>query len=369
LPASLYYCSIAPFLYFDVPLPNQLYAFGGRNEEQEALATVEMFDTWHGRWVVCPDMHSRRAGSATAALPNGKLLVAGGYDERGIVEGLLQTCETFDPAAQKWSKAPSKLTRARWGHGCAMLGGRVYAVGGCSLRRGAPPEECFMETLRDCEVYDPEANEWAVCAPLNTPRAGARIVALGGAYMAAVGGCDDVFGRAEILVTIELFDTSAGRWSLLATQLSTPRTTAAAAALDDREILIFGGSPSLSSCEVYSVPEQENIPQFEGPPPQRAVKAPPICETTEGRMGCQAVSLELPGEGGAYPVCNRRCVAVVGGENGDEDWDGYTRHFDAVLVYDVDANTWRAQDALPPIPTPRTALALCVGPGRMEGYR
>jgi len=369
LPVALYHCAVAPFLYFDAPLPNQLYVFGGRNEEQEALATVEMFDTWHGRWVTCPEMSRRRAGCAAAPLPNGTILVAGGYDERGIVEGLLQTCEVFDPVAQRWSEARSSLTRARWGHGCITLDGKLYAVGGCSLRCGAPPEEFFMETLRDCEVYDPEEDTWSICSPLNTPRAGARIVALGGSFMAAVGGCDDVFGRAEILASIELFDAHTGLWSTLETQLQEPRTTAAVAALDDREILIFGGAPSLSSCEVFGVPEQDKIPQFAGATPQRPLCAPPICDVTEGRMGCQAIALDLPAQGESYPLCSSRCVVVVGGENGDEDWDGFTRHFDSILVYDIAENIWRSQDAVPPIPTPRTALALCVAPGRLFGQR
>jgi len=202
---------------------------------------------------------------------------------------------------------------------------------------------------------------------MNTPRAGARIVTMGDHFMAAVGGCDDVFGRAEILATIELFDVRDGRWSVLGAQLSTPRTTAAVAPLDEREILIFGGAPSLASCEVFGVPEQENAPQFSGAAPKRKVGPPPICEVTEGRMGCQAISVNLPAAGKSYPLCTQRCVVVVGGENGDEDWDAETRHFSNVLVYDVGAGDWRPREAFPPMPTPRTALALCVGPGRVSG--
>lgn len=225
-----------------------------------------------------------------------------------------------------------------------------------------------METLRSCEVYDPVDDAWQQCSPLNTPRAGARIVTLGTNYLAAVGGCDDVFGRAEILATIELFDGCSCRWSLLTSQLSTPRTTAAVAALDSREILIFGGAPSLSSCEVYGVPEQADSDQFSGEVPRRKVDRPPICDITEGRMGCQAIAIDLPAVGKSFPLCTERCVVVVGGENGDEEWEGYTRHFNNVLVYDVTANAWRPQDSFPQIPTPRTALALCLGPGRISGH-
>lgn len=371
LPACLYHCAIAPYLHFDAPLPNQLYAVGGRNEDQEALPTVEMFDTWHGEWVRCPDMLLCRAGCAAAALPDGQLLVVGGYDRRGIVEGLLQSCESFDPVRQQWSLLRARLKRPRWGHGCGSLGGKVYAAGGCSLRENAPADEAFMETLSSCEVYDPETDTWQHCSPLNTPRAGLRVVTLGDRYLAAVGGCDDVFGQAEILASIELFDSQSCRWSVLRRELSAPRTTAAVAALDDREILIFGGAPSLSSCEVYGVPEQASSEQqFEAATPDtRKVEWPSAGDLAEGRMGCQAITIDLPAAGKNYPLCTQRCVVVIGGENGDEDWEGFTRHFSSVLVYDVEDGAWRPQDAFPHIPTPRSALALCSAPGRIFGYQ
>mmetsp|Transcript_93960 Transcript_93960/g.298285 ORF Transcript_93960/g.298285 Transcript_93960/m.298285 type:complete len:419 (-) Transcript_93960:45-1301(-) len=382
LPPCLYSDGIAPFLHFDGPQPNQLYAVGGRNQQQDPLDTVEMFDTWHGRWVTCPSMLARRAGCAAATLPNGRLLVVGGYDERGIVDGLLDTCEVFDPATQVWTVEAASLKRARWGHGCASMKGLVYTVGGCSLRPGAPPYEAFMETLRTCEVFDPEAGTWAPCAEMNVARAGARVVTLSDHYLAAVGGCDDVFGRAELLPTVELFDSQAGRWELLEMKLTTPRTTAAVAPIDDRQILIIGGAPSLTSAEVYEVPrpsqseaecsgecsEQQGQEQDNDQTPQQAPESRPIRDMSEGRMGCQAMTMDLPAPGEGFPRCTRQCVVVVGGENGDEEWDANIGQFSSVLVYDVKADEWRPEKSFPPIPTPRTAMALLVGPGRIAGH-
>lgn len=373
LPPTLYSDTIASFLHFDRPLPNQLYAVGGRNQNQGPLDTIEMFDTWHGKWVTCPSMSVRRAGCAAAVLPDGRMIVIGGYDESGIVKGLLSSCEIFDPATQIWETSVNPLQRARWGHGCACLGGLVYVVGGCSLRPGAPPHDAFMETLRGCEVYDPQAGTWSSCADLNMARAGSRVVTLGDKYLAAVGGCDDVFGRAEMLPTVELFDISVGRWNLLNAQLSTPRTTAAVAAVDDRRILVIGGAPSLSSAEVYHVPENvdaECAQEVVGHQQVRE-KGSPVSDMVEGRTGCQAVALELPALDKSYPLCTRQCVLVVGGENGDDDWDYDQAHvwqFNTVLVYDVESEKWRPEDSFPPMPTARTAMALCVGPGRINGH-
>jgi N-acetylneuraminic acid mutarotase len=395
LPPSLYSEVVAPFLHFDAPLPDQLYVLGGRNEQQEALDVVEMFDTWHGRWVSCPSMPVKRAGCACALLPDGRrLLVAGGYDERGIVAGLLATCNVFNPEDQSWSSRCADLGMARWGHGCAALGGRVFAVGGCALRAGSPLSEDLMETLRSCEVYNPSGDVWEPCASLNVARAGARLVALGEERLAAVGGCDDVFGRAEMLTSVELYHIETGTWALLDAQLSVPRTTAAAAALDDRRILVMGGAPSLASVETYRMPAGKRARSSPGNggiaataaagacgavEPQSAEEEDdddddpmpaPVRDMEEGRMGCQAVAMRLPAAAGSYPLCNRWCVVVVGGENG-QDWDdsqAAVRQFSSVLVYDTEAAKWRPEGSFPNIPTPRTAMALCVAPGQVAGH-
>mmetsp|Transcript_60141 Transcript_60141/g.130435 ORF Transcript_60141/g.130435 Transcript_60141/m.130435 type:complete len:422 (-) Transcript_60141:124-1389(-) len=372
LPLALYSDAIAPFLHFDAPLPNQLYVVGGRNQQKGPLDMVEMLDTWHGRWVPCPSMSVRRAGCAAAVLPDDRILVVGGYDENGIVKGLLASCEAFDARTQSWSTDVAPLERARWGHGCASLGGLVYAVGGCSLRPGAPPREAFMETLRCCEVYDASIGRWFPCAGLRMARAGSRVVPLGSQYLAAVGGCDDVFGRAEMLPTVEVFDAATGRWSLLDTQLSTPRTTAAVAALEDRRILVVGGAPSLATAEAFSVWPAVDLgePGVEAGA-GRADPAPTIQDIPEGRMGCQAVAMHLPSPNEKYPLCSRMCVVIVGGENGDEDWEldqANVRQFDSALVYDVEESAWRDENALPPMLMPRIAMALCVGHGRIRGY-
>ncbi|CAE7256019.1 IVNS1ABP [Symbiodinium pilosum] len=224
LPPFLYVEAISPFLRFDGLLPNMLYAFGGRNQEDGPLNTVEIFNTWHGCWVPGPPMPKRRAGSAAALLDDGRMMIIGGYDERGIAEGLLASCDIFDPVAGAWRKdGAAPLARARWGHGCASLQGKVYVVGGCSLQLDAPLQESFMETLRQCEIYLPTENRWIPAAPLQIARSGTRVVALGSRVLTAIGGCDDVFGRAETQPTVELYDVENQHWSVLQHRLSYPR--------------------------------------------------------------------------------------------------------------------------------------------------
>mmetsp|Transcript_29983 Transcript_29983/g.75588 ORF Transcript_29983/g.75588 Transcript_29983/m.75588 type:complete len:575 (-) Transcript_29983:67-1791(-) len=375
LPPALYAEIVAPFLRFDKPLPNMLYAFGGRNQSRGPMSMVEMFDTWHGRWVRCPPMPARRAGSAAALLPDGRMVVMGGYGEKGIAEGLLASCDVYDPVQRKWelAGAMAPLLRARWGHGCATLRGRVYAVGGCSLQPHAQPREAFMETLRSCEVYDPSQNSWAPCASLQIPRSGSRVMALAGErYLAAIGGCDDVFGRAETQPTVELYDVLSGQWSLLARRLAQPRTTAAAVAIGDQDIFIVGGAPSLSSAERYhvSLPQASAENDAHTEEEEQALELAAMDDIIEGRMGCQAALVNLPSPGVTYPMSDRPSVVVVGGERCDEIEGDFPRikQFKSVPVLDVSIGTWRADMVVPDMSVSRTAVALCVGMGHAAGY-
>jgi len=369
LPPSLYAEIVAPFLRFDAPLPNMLYAFGGRNQRKGPLNAVEMFDTWHGNWVPCPSMPTRRAGSAAAVLPDGRFIIVGGYDEKGIAEGLLASCDIYDPRVPCWEKDGAKpISRARWGHGCAPLGGKVYVVGGCSLQPNAQAQEASMETLRCCEVYDPEKDSWAACSPLQIPRSGSRVVALDDRYLAAIGGCDDVFGRAETQATVEIFDIRSGHWTLLAGELLNPRTTAAAAAIDGRRLLVVGGAPSLSSAEVYRVDvDGARRNRFSSEEEPQVFTSQAIKDMPDGRMGCQAALINLPGPGDKYPMATRKSVVIIGGERCDEGGTDYprVRQFANVPVFDVETGEWRTDAAVPTMAAQRTAVALCVGVGRI----
>jgi hypothetical protein len=225
-----------------------------------------------------------------------------------------------------------------------------------------------METLKSCEVYDPEKNKWAQSCPLQIARSGSRVVALDDRYLAAIGGCDDVFGRAETQPTVEIFDVLSGHWTLLQGRLTHPRTTAAAAAIDDRRLLVVGGAPSLSSAEVYRVeiPTRDTSQNGEEERPTEEITRV-MADMPDGRMGCQAALISLPGMGAQYPLSTRKSVVIIGGERCDEgggDWPR-VRQYSNVSVFDVETGQWRSDSPVPPMASQRTAVALCVGVGRV----
>lgn len=247
---------------------DMIFCCGGRNAENGILETAEMFDTWYGRWVRLPNMHQKRAGCAAVACcfsskkvgdkeSRRQILVTAGYNDEGIVAGLQSSCEAYCPLSNCW-EYKGALNRARWGHGSCAVAGKVYVIGGCSLHPRAPADEIFMETLKSCEMYDPATDKWTDYPSLITGRAGGRVTTLEDRFIVMVGGCDDVFGRADMLTNIEIIDTQEEqpKWEYLDVTLRIPRTTAAVAAIDSR-IIVMGGAPCLDSVEIVHDLEQE----------------------------------------------------------------------------------------------------------------
>ncbi|ERN02091.1 F-box/kelch-repeat protein At1g16250 isoform X2 [Amborella trichopoda] len=67
----------------------------------------------------------------------------------------------FDPFKKQWSRAASMRT-ARSNFACAVIGGNVYVVGGCSSSETG--------CLALAEVYDPLEDRWEDIPPMPTPR-------------------------------------------------------------------------------------------------------------------------------------------------------------------------------------------------------
>jgi len=96
---------------------NRIFVFGG-NCKNEPLGTAECYDPVLEKWEELPDMSTRRHGVGAAALPDGKILVTGGWDGAR----LLSSCEALDIATNRWSAA-GEMTHARMYHACVRLPG------------------------------------------------------------------------------------------------------------------------------------------------------------------------------------------------------------------------------------------------------
>jgi N-acetylneuraminic acid mutarotase len=132
-----------------VLLPNgKVLVFGGHNNigGYHALANAEIYDPGSGKWTATASMTTPRTdGPVTVLLPNGKVLVAGGYNST-----YLETAELYNPVTGTWT-ATGRMKAARMRAQAALLSnGKVLVVGGVFAGSG----------VGLVEVYDPVTGVW-----------------------------------------------------------------------------------------------------------------------------------------------------------------------------------------------------------------
>jgi WD40 repeat protein len=114
-------------------------------------------------WSYTGNLNTGRVLHSMTLLPNGKVLVAGGYTCFPCVE--INTAELYDPATGSWSYT-GNLNTARINHTATLLpNGKVLVVGGF--------RNVFdRNSLNSAELYDPTTGKWSNTGSLNTARDG-----------------------------------------------------------------------------------------------------------------------------------------------------------------------------------------------------
>ena len=110
----------------------------------EILASTELYDPRARTFGAGTDMTTRRRMHTATLLPDGRVLIAGGYG----AEGALASAELYDLSAARFTATGNMIT-ARGGHTAILLpSGRVMIMGGGSWPASYPP-------IAPAEIYDP----------------------------------------------------------------------------------------------------------------------------------------------------------------------------------------------------------------------
>jgi hypothetical protein len=133
---------------------------GGYDRSDRVLESTETFDPGSGTWSAAGKMVTAVTAHTATLLPDGRVLVAGGSAFGGHGQAV-RAAELYDPASRSWTATKSMID-ARWGHTATLLpNGRVLIAGGF----------VGVGSLASAELYDPKDQSWAATGSMDTGRA------------------------------------------------------------------------------------------------------------------------------------------------------------------------------------------------------
>jgi hypothetical protein len=225
-------------------LPNGTVLVAGGQPDgggSESWASAVLYDPATGTWKQTASMVVARTSHTATLLPNGQVLVSGGYNN----DGILSSSELYDPDLGTWTAA-GDMGLARVGHAAALLpDGHVLVAGG-----GTPTGD----VVASAELYDPSSGTWRDAGAMAEGRAGPTATLLPDGRVLFVGGTDGGNSFINALASAEIYDPATGRWSGAAS-MHTARQYHTATLLPDGTVLVAGGAGSTGSntatAEVY----------------------------------------------------------------------------------------------------------------------
>jgi len=229
-------------------LPNGMVliagGFAGSGGEYNPYRTAELFDPNSGTFQSVAEMSIGRSGHTATLLKNGKVLIVGGWTGRYDLRG---SAEIFDPVTKTFTPT-GNLAVERAGNTATLLAdGRVLIAGG---------EDRQENAIASAEIYDPAAGKFTLTASMTDPRGAHTATALKDGRVLIVGGGSGHYPSQNVYRSAELFDPTSGKFSS-AGQMSVGRHKHAAILLGSGKVLIVGGSDNrdwhgeYASAEIY----------------------------------------------------------------------------------------------------------------------
>jgi hypothetical protein len=186
-----------------------------------------------GSFSATGSMGTARYAAAAAPLPDGRVLVAGGFYDDALGDHYLASAEVFDPATNSFSSAGiGALSVPRHGPVAAPLpDGRVLVAGGDYVDGGGD------HYLASAEVFNPATNAFTPVGDMSVPRVRAFAAPLPEGRVLVAGGNDG----ATRLSSAEVFNPATNAFTPVG-DMGIDLARAGAAPLPGGRVLIAGGT-------------------------------------------------------------------------------------------------------------------------------
>jgi hypothetical protein len=271
-----------------LPNGNVLVAggFGNTSDCQgvgaQAQNTAELYNPNEGSFSMTGNMSIPRGGHTATMLTDGKVLIAGGGNQ-GVGGTGSATAELYDPNTGAFTPTGS-MAVARFRHTATLLNdGKVLIVGGVPLDSSIPTSTA--------EIYDPATGIFTATGGMATAREEHTATLLDDGEVLITGGQSPVTGSSDLQLTAtaEIYNPSTGLFAPTGS-MTEARDLHTATLLMDGTVLIAGGGNNSATAELYD-------------PSTGTFSKTGSMEF--GRAGHTATALSMPD--GIY------CVLVVGG--------------------------------------------------------
>ena len=183
-----------------------------------------------------------RYGASDALLPDGRVLVAGGFSSANLA-----SAEIWDPATGLFTATSNGLSVARgYATSTVLTSGKVLIAGGGDYNDGGAASAA-------ADIFDPATGLFsATTSTMNAARHGATATLLNNGKVLIAGG---IASNSQVrLATAELYDPATNTFSYTGS-MHVARDVASAVKLPNGNVLICGGGDgsgvSLDSSEIY----------------------------------------------------------------------------------------------------------------------
>lgn len=223
--------------------------FGGDNlQTGQPIARTLIYDGATDRWSLGADIPQARFGESAAIMPDGEVLVAGGFGPSSAgLAPVLSSTYLYDPRRDSWQRSGDLPVAKADAEATLLSDGRVLLVGGsvplprpAQLPNGAITD---VQSSGSVEIFDPRTGMWSEVAALPELRTGEILAALPHGDAIAAGGCVSSNGRLDstrAVDTVDLFDSGPGTWTE-GPKLPEGRCGGSGMALADGRVLVMGG--------------------------------------------------------------------------------------------------------------------------------
>jgi hypothetical protein len=227
-------------------LPNGMVLIaGGFTSGENPLASAEIFDPTTNEFSFTGLMNSPRQSHTATLLQNGKVFIAGGYGPSGEYLG---TAELYDTLTGKFTLIGA-MTTPRAGQTAVLLNnGNVLLAGGVTTGW------VFLETA---ELFDPEKNIFSSTGNMHLARESHTATLLKDGKVLVAGGHQGRRSAVTLYSSAEIYDPVSSLFTFT-TNMQAKRHKHDAILLEDGKVLVAGGSDErdengqYKSAEVYN---------------------------------------------------------------------------------------------------------------------